>query len=266
MATTTKIETSNQSPALRRIKVTDGKILQPDINIDIDIPLPPPSTSPSQTLPIDQATPDSHVRRDARLIRLTGAHPFNCEPPLTALFEQGMYTCPLRHVGKVVNQRGVKASSRVPSCFMCGITGLYRISQMRECWSGRLVLRGMSALPVLPVLPARHDCTVQYGLTPIRLVETPLIFTFAQIQQNFEQVTAPITLVCAGNRRKEQNIVRKTKGFSWGAAALSTSLFTGPMLGDILAAARPLRRGRYVCMEGADQLVCTPPASCTRSD
>jgi hypothetical protein len=30
----------------------------------------------------DVATPDSWVVRDGRLVRLTGRHPFNCEPPL----------------------------------------------------------------------------------------------------------------------------------------------------------------------------------------
>ncbi|KAK6537347.1 hypothetical protein TWF694_011539 [Orbilia ellipsospora] len=86
------------------------------------------------------------------------------------------------------------------------------------------------------------------------LVENPITLTFKQILEDFEQVTVPITMVCAGNRRKEQNMVRKTKGFSWGAAGVSNALWTGPMLKDILAIAKPLRRARYVCMEGADKL------------
>lgn len=49
--------------------------------------------------------------------------------------------------------------------------------------------------------------------------------------------------------------MRKSKGFSWGPAGLSTALFTGPMMADILRAAKPLRRAKYVCMEGADKLV-----------
>lgn len=73
---------------------------------------------------------------------------------------------------------------------------------------------------------------------------------------DYEQITCPITLVCAGNRRKEQNVVRKSKGFSWGAAGLSTALFTGVALSELVQKARPKRRARYVCMEGADKLVC----------
>lgn len=76
-----------------------------------------------------------------------------------------------------------------------------------------------------------------------------------QILQDFEQITVPITLVCAGNRRKEQNQVRKSQGFSWGPAGVSTALFTGPMLAEVLKVAKPLKKARYVCMEGADKLV-----------
>ena len=88
-----------------------------------------------------------------------------------------------------------------------------------------------------------------------RLVENPIVLNFREILQKYDQITTPITLVCAGNRRKEQNTVRKSNGFSWGAAGLSTALFTGPMMADILRSAKPMRRAKYVCMEGADQLV-----------
>jgi len=75
---------------------------------------------------------------------------------------------------------------------------------------------------------------------------------------DYENVTYPITLVCAGNRRKEQNVVRKSKGFSWGPAGVSTALFTGVVMRDVIERAKPLRRAKYVCMEGADKLVSTP--------
>lgn len=56
-------------------------------------PLPPPTTLP-HVLDLDKATPDHHVPRDPRLIRLTGVHPFNVEPPLTDLFNEGFLTSP----------------------------------------------------------------------------------------------------------------------------------------------------------------------------
>jgi nitrate reductase (NAD(P)H) len=55
----------------------------------LDIPLPPPSIKPTSVLEIDRDTPDHHVPRDPRLIRLTGVHPFNVEAPLTDLFNEG---------------------------------------------------------------------------------------------------------------------------------------------------------------------------------
>lgn len=92
------------------------------------------------------------------------------------------------------------------------------------------------------------------------LVEQPIVLTFRQILEEFEQVTLPVTLVCAGNRRKEQNVVRKSQGFSWGAGGLSTGLFTGPMLADVVRRAKPTRQARFLWMEGADQLVCISTA------
>ncbi|KAH6687963.1 nitrate reductase [Plectosphaerella plurivora] len=86
------------------------------------------------------------------------------------------------------------------------------------------------------------------------MVEKPFTLTLRDLITEYEQITYPVTLVCAGNRRKEQNVVRKTKGFSWGAAGLSTALWTGVSLGDLLARAMPKRGARYVYFEGADKL------------
>lgn len=57
------------------------------------IPLPPPCPS-TKVLDIDKNTPDKHVSRDHRLIRLTGVHPFNVEAPLSDLFNEGFLTSP----------------------------------------------------------------------------------------------------------------------------------------------------------------------------
>lgn len=89
-----------------------------------------------------------------------------------------------------------------------------------------------------------------------RLVEKPLTIKFRDLVNDFDQITCPVTLVCAGNRRKEQNVVRKTKGFSWGAAGVSNALWTGVAMGEVLKKAGLKRGARYVCMEGADKLVC----------
>jgi nitrate reductase (NAD(P)H) len=60
----------------------------------LSIPLPPPTQIPTKVLDVDKPTPDSHVPRDPRLIRLTGVHPFNVEAPLTDLFNEGFLTSP----------------------------------------------------------------------------------------------------------------------------------------------------------------------------
>ena len=56
-------------------------------------PMPPPSTKPD-VLAQDKTTPDFHVPRDPRLIRLTGVHPFNVEAPLSDLYNEGFLTSP----------------------------------------------------------------------------------------------------------------------------------------------------------------------------
>ncbi|KAI5795280.1 nitrate reductase [Geopyxis carbonaria] len=173
------------------------------------VPLPPPSITPTLTvLPLDAKTPDAHVPRDPRLVRLTGVHPFNVEAPLTALFDSGFLTPPelfyVRNHGAVPNVSATDVAD----------------------WE--ISIEGM--------------------------VHNPVTLSLSEIVRGMEQVTRPVTLVCAGNRRKEQNMIRKSQGFSWGAAGVSTALFTGPMLAELLERARPRRGARFVCMEGIDEL------------
>ncbi|OCK79717.1 hypothetical protein K432DRAFT_405332 [Lepidopterella palustris CBS 459.81] len=171
-------------------------------------PLPPPTKVPAKVLDVDKKTPDAHVPRDPRLIRLTGVHPFNVEAPLSDLYNEGFLTSP-----------------------------------------ELFYVRNHGAVPVV-----RDEDIPNWELTVEGLVEYPIKLTLKELVADYEQVTCPITLVCAGNRRKEQNQVRKTKGFSWGAAGVSTALFTGTFMSELIKRARPTRRARYVCMEGADKL------------
>ncbi|KAF2456033.1 putative nitrate reductase [Lineolata rhizophorae] len=170
-------------------------------------PLPPPTKLPD-VLDVDLKTPDSHVPRDPRLIRLTGVHPFNVEAPLSELYNEGFLTSP-----------------------------------------ELFYVRNHGAVPEV-----KDEEIPDWEFSVEGLVEKPFKMTLKELIADFEQQTYPITLVCAGNRRKEQNVVRKTKGFSWGAAGLSTALFTGVPLAEVLRKAMPTRKARYVCMEGADQL------------
>ncbi|BFZ61441.1 hypothetical protein YB2330_002507 [Saitoella coloradoensis] len=168
--------------------------------------LAPPTVIPTETLDVDKSTPDSHVPRDPRLIRLTGTHPFNVEAPLTPLYDAGFLTPP--ELFYVRNHGGVPKDLE-PEGWMVSIDGL---------------------------------------------VENPIILPLEQITEQLPQITMPITLVCAGNRRKEQNMVRKGSGFNWGAAGVSTSLFTGPLLWEAIKLAKPKKEAKHVCMEGTDNL------------
>jgi nitrate reductase (NAD(P)H) len=105
-----------------------------------------------------------------------------------------------------------------------------------------------------PVPRVEDEDILDWEFSVEGMVETPIKMTVRDLMQDYEQYTYPITLVCAGNRRKEQNVVRKTKGFSWGAAGLSTSLWTGVPLGNLLARAHPKKGAKYVYFEGADKL------------
>lgn len=179
-----------------------------DGDADVDIALPPPTCEPTQVLDIDRKTPDGWLPRDPRLIRLTGVHPFNVEPPLADLFNEGFLTSPelfyVRNHGYVPQVK----DEDIPN------------------WELRI--EGM--------------------------VAKPFTLTFRDLLEQYESKTYPVTFVCAGNRRKEQNVVRKTKGFSWGAAGVSTALFTGVTMADVIRTAMPKRGAKYVCMEGADKL------------
>lgn len=170
--------------------------------------LPPPTNLPTEILKEDLITPDNQVPRDPRLIRLTGIHPFNVEPPLSALYDEGFLTSP-----------------------------------------ELFYVRNHGAVPHID-----ESAIPDWEFSVEGLVKKPYTLTLKDLIKDYEQITVPVTLVCAGNRRKEQNQVRKSKGFSWGAAGVSTALWTGVPMYELIKKAIPMRGAKYVCMEGADKL------------
>jgi len=80
-----------------------------------------------------------------------------------------------------------------------------------------------------------HTLTVKMGQDDSDS-ETVTVFSMDKLTE-LKAFTQPVTLVCAGNRRKEENEVMRTIGFNWGAAGCGTSLWTGPLLSDVLRAA-----------------------------
>ncbi|KAF8404170.1 hypothetical protein HHK36_009050 [Tetracentron sinense] len=156
----------------------------------------------------DVGTADSWIERNPSMIRLTGKHPFNSEPPLARLMHHGFITpVPLHYV---------RNHGPVP----------------KASW---------------------EDWTVEI----CGLVKRPGRFTMDQLANEFPTREFPATLVCAGNRRKEQNMVKQTIGFNWGAAAISTSVWRGVRLRDVLKRCGILSRRKgalNVCFEGAEDL------------
>lgn len=158
----------------------------------------------------DQFTPDHWIPRSPHLIRLTGKHPLNGEPELTALYEAGLITPNLLHY---VRSHG----------------------------------------PVPYLLWETHTVDVQNG---------KLVLSMDDLENSFDSINIAVALACDGNRRKELNMVRRSKGFNWGPGSISCAFWKGPLLRDVLLAASidepDLRhekgRRRWVHFEGADEL------------
>jgi len=135
----------------------------------------------------DVGTPDEWIPRDGRLVRLTGRHPFNVEPPMNIHNKYKFITpCSLHYVRNHGACPDIK-------------------------WEEHKISVGGSLVP-------NHK-----EFTMDELVAMP-------------PRELPVTLVCAGNRRKEQNMIRQTIGFNWGAAGVSTNVWKGVPLRDLLLA------------------------------
>ena len=155
----------------------------------------------------DVGTPDEWIPRDGRLIRLTGRHPFNVEPPVSALNQYKFITPASLHY-----------------------------------------VRNHGACPKL----TWEDHKVHIG----GLVKTPLTLSMDEIA-SMPPRELPVTLVCAGNRRKEQNMIRQTIGFNWGSCGVATNVWKGVLLRDLLLKAGVSERnmnGKHVEFIGVEDL------------
>eukprot|EP00820_Chromera_velia_P012344 Cvel_23198.t1-p1 / transcript=Cvel_23198.t1 / gene=Cvel_23198 / organism=Chromera_velia_CCMP2878 / gene_product=Nitrate reductase [NADPH], putative / transcript_product=Nitrate reductase [NADPH], putative / location=Cvel_scaffold2364:3064-9259(-) / protein_length=541 / sequence_SO=supercontig / SO=protein_coding / is_pseudo=false len=121
--------------------------------------------------------------RRGDLIRLTGKHPFNAEPPLSNLIKE--FITPQEH----------------------------------------LFVRTHADTPHLEA--ETFECIVN------GLAEKELTFNLADLKK-MSPTEVTFTQVCAGNRRKEQNMISQSLGFSWGPAGLGTVTYTGVLLADLL--------------------------------
>ncbi|ORX45271.1 molybdopterin binding oxidoreductase [Hesseltinella vesiculosa] len=153
--------------------------------------------------PKDLKTPDAFVERDPSMIRLTGVHPFNAEPPLSSLEKAGWLTPNELHF---VRNHG----------------------------------------PVPQVQAESHTLTIR------GLIQRPITLTLKDIM-TYPRHTIAISMACAGNRRKEQNMYKQSIGFGWGPSGVSTAMWTGVFLRDILNECGVRPECKYVWFEGCDK-------------
>jgi len=142
----------------------------------------------------DKGTPDEWIPRDGKLVRLTGRHPFNVEPPVSVHQQYKFIT---------------------PSCLH--------------------YVRNHGACPKI----SWEEHRVRVGGP---CVANKLDLSMDEIAA-MEPRELPVTLVCAGNRRKEQNMIRQTIGFNWGPSGVSTNVWKGVPLRDLLLRAGVSEKG-----------------------
>ncbi|KNC78659.1 hypothetical protein SARC_08917 [Sphaeroforma arctica JP610] len=144
---------------------------------------------------LDISNPDAWVERRPELVKLTGVTPFNCEAPLQLLMADGEITsCGLHYVRNHGNVPKITWESHTLTVY----------EELDASYSA----------------PGSYNESVKYSMDD--LVNLPV------------QRSIPVLLVCAGNRRKEQNMKRATIGFNWGSAGCSTSMWTGVPLWALL--------------------------------
>lgn len=89
------------------------------------------------------------------------------------------------------------------------------------------------------------------------LVKRPIKFTMSQLVKAFPPRELPVTMVSAGNRSKELGLVKQTIGFNWGAGGLSTSVWRGVRLCDVLKKCGMMSKKKgalYVCFDGSENI------------
>lgn len=187
---------------IAKLKQNDGKKRSPQIHNRSSI------TIDEQ----DQFTPDNWLPRCPDLIRLTGKHPFNAEPPLIRLFEGGLITPNELHF--------VRNHGSVP----------------RLLWEF-------------------HRLDIEYN-------DKTLSLTMEQLKTRYQDsvINIPIAMACTGNRRKELNLLRKTKGANNAAASVGCAYWKGPTLRSVLLSAGvpstlppgPFGKRYWVNFAGAD--------------
>ncbi|GJP70858.1 hypothetical protein CLOP_g15990 [Closterium sp. NIES-67] len=182
----------------------------------------------------DANTPDKWIPRHPSLVRLTGKHPFNCEPPLSRLLTSGLGSGSASDAGSASGS--ISASRSDPASGFITPVPLHYV-------------RNHGYVPRLDSSTWRIEIS--------GLVSKPASLSMADLLA-MPSRRLPVLLVCVGNRRKEQNAVKQTIGFSWGAGGAATTVWKGVLLRDVLIKCgvqlKGKNAGKFVCFEGAETL------------
>ncbi|KAH9893279.1 hypothetical protein C8Q73DRAFT_827907 [Cubamyces lactineus] len=100
--------------------------------------------------------------------------------------------------------------------------------------------------------------TVLIYAEPAELLSKPREWTMDELTSgDFKTIEIPVTIGCDGNRRREVNMIKRTVGFNWTASGVSTAVWRGVLLRDVLLACglreTPEIERWYLNFEGADE-------------
>ncbi|KAI9746937.1 MAG: hypothetical protein M1835_002315, partial [Candelina submexicana] len=95
------------------------------------------------------------------------------------------------------------------------------------------------------VTPNEYHYVRNHGAVPHLLWETHTLdveggnlnLSMDSLRDDFDAINIQVAIACDGNRRKELNMIKRTKGFNWGSGAISCAFWKGPLLRDVLLAA-----------------------------
>ena len=81
------------------------------------------------------------------------------------------------------------------------------------------------------------QCMVQSHIPCGKRICLGLNFSMNDFKYIFQSINIPVALACNGNRRKELNMIKRSKRFNWVPGAVGCAYWKGPPLRDILLAA-----------------------------
>jgi len=89
-------------------------------------------------------------------------------------------------------------------------------------------------LPVPRIKPEEYRLDVFIEDPTGQSSPSKVTFTLDELKSKFSEHTVVATLQCAGNRRSEQNRIKKVRGLEWTGGAISNAEWKGVMLIDVL--------------------------------